>query len=168
MNMKFILLLLSFIASADIQHKSFEIEFYKRIQSLYKTQKWDEFFGSTLYARVKFPLSPLKDKITLLEILALIRHCQFQEVNRLLKASLKHAYKENIKKFEAIEETLKTYSSDIPSKKCHNETFSTKSFKASLKVKRNFWPVSDEILKKDINPYRIRRHVVSLCEKEKI
>lgn len=62
-----------------------------RSRSLYAQERWDEFFGSTTVLRHFFPKSDIQ-ALSLLEALALIRHCQWEMADRILKEPKLSAY----------------------------------------------------------------------------
>lgn len=54
----------------------------------YRDGEWASFFGVTLYARRFFPRAIETEKVRLLEVLALMRHCQWDEAKKVARESL--------------------------------------------------------------------------------
>lgn len=124
----------------------------------YENEDWDEFFGVASYLRNGYPNEVETEKIRLLELLALFRHCQVDLIKESVKESLEHS-KSHRDVLLSINEILKSGSG--------SEVLPLKNGKPkndSLYLGRNAW----KIHQKDLHLYHflnIKRHIHPHCKK---
>jgi hypothetical protein len=83
----FSLIALIMISSSTLAHAemiSFA-QFAEREKSFYRQEKWDHFFGYAAFYRKRLLDKNFDPSLILLEILALIKHCQVEPANRLIQ-----------------------------------------------------------------------------------
>lgn len=124
----------------------------------YKENRWQEFFGLAYYSRKALPPASLEaERIRLMEVLALLRHCQNEQAIEVMKLRSYPEDKALKKHFLVIAELLQ-----IPAMAKGPNDASKKS--KGVFSNANLWPVADLSLEK-IGPYRLRRTVEPKCEK---
>ncbi len=130
-------------------------------KSFYKLERWSEFFGVAYFSRKALPVSRETEKIRLLEILALLRHCQPEQAKEVFTLR-PYSQDQDLKKhFEVIGELLQIPASMSLNIRPEDQTKKGKgAFPAA-----NLWPVSQIPLQK-LEPYKLRRKVKALCEKK--
>ena len=148
----------------NYQDKYF-IEGLTEIQKInYAKGDWERFFGLALYYRNiflssdKISISHFREELLTLEILALIRHCRFNESRKIIEWSLKLAKKIKIKtpkiKKTAYFLQLRNF---IKEKK-------KKQRSRSWTKKLYLWPLSFNQLRLLDNPKNLRVRVKSQCQ----
>ncbi len=121
------------------------------MRSHYKESRWDEFFGLTTYVQETQKDSPEGDRAKLLEVLALMRHCQWNKAWGILKtAAPSH-------QASALKTLLPLYTT-LP------ESAAPQLVRDETELPRR-WPVAKALWLK-LPPERLRRHVEPLCEPE--
>ncbi len=129
----------------------------------YRESRWDHFFGLALYYRRLLLSSPeqakknFRQNLLALEILALIRHCRFEESQKIRDLSLQLAQKTNqdsakIKKTGYFFNLKKLVSDQKPD-------HSTKPLTEQMYL----WPLKRQELKWVKNPKNLRVRVQSRC-----
>lgn len=128
----------------------------------FSTENWPAVFGQTYYARQKQTLMDTDESAAsrILEIGALIRHCQWS----VLEARLSEIEAVKITSPRVLEH-LELVKRLIPIVKAHiPEAFS--SHDSAAESHQNFWPVKDsETLSKLSDPTAVRMKVRDLCVK---
>lgn len=126
----------------------------------YKENRWQEFFGIAYYSRKALPAASLEgERIRLMEVLALLRHCQNDQATEVMKLRPYSQDPALRKHFLVLAELLQ-----IPAT-VKGPSDGSKKMKG-LFPNANLWPVADLSLEK-IGPYRLRRTVEPKCERGK-
>ncbi len=124
----------------------------------YKENRWQEFFGLAYYSRKALPPGSLEaERIRLMEVLALLRHCQNAQAKEVMMLRPYPQDKALKKHFLVLAELLQ-----IPAT-LQGPTDKSKKGKGVFS-NANLWPVADLSLEK-VGPYRLRRTVEPKCER---
>ena len=121
------------------------------MRSHYREGRWDEFFGLTSYVQETQKDSEEGERAKLLEVLALMRHCQWKKATVLLKTAAPSS------RAEALQTLLPLYST-LP------QSEAPKLVRDETELPRR-WPVT-KALWLQLPPERLRRHVEPLCAPE--
>ncbi len=147
---------LAVLEKVESNSKDLPRAFEKAAILFYKNQKWDRFFGTARTARKFLKPSSQLEKIELLEVLALLRHCQWKAAQEKAEEALSRS--------EPLSQDAKTLylllvgdEVTVPQEgvleKNSPEPFSTKRF---------HWPLPTSQLKQ-LKPLTLRKKVTSLC-----
>ena len=125
----------------------------------YIKEDWKRFFGLAFYYRKKLlsshqlSLKNFRQEILALEILALLRHCRFDESSRIAEWSL--ALAKRLKRDSSqIDKTVYFFKLQVGD---------SKKPETALKRQINFWPVTPDRIKWLNNPRRLRAKVKNQC-----
>lgn len=121
------------------------------MRSHYKEGRWDEFFGLTTYVQETQKGTNEGERARLLEVLALMRHCQWAKAWAVLKTAAPGPQASALK-------TLLPLYATLP------ESAAPALVRDETELPRR-WPVSKEVWLK-LAPERLRRHVEPLCVPE--
>ncbi len=126
-------------------------------KQFYQEQAWDSFFGIAQVARVWLPGTEALERIRLLEVLALLRHCRLDLAREVIEEALpsSKAFKKDFESLQVlVEDKAIPLAEDFP-KMVRN---ARESFQG-----RNLWPIRPEDIKK-LNPVGFRKFVEPQCE----
>ncbi len=123
---------------------------------LYEEARWKEFFGATYYLRQVYPNSIEAETSRLLESLALLRHCRWEDTAKVLNEK-KLTVTENAQNQSFLQEVLTVVS------KVGNETLVKKEKSKVLMPASSLWPIASKSMIR-LDSYRIRRDLPSLCK----
>ena len=131
-------------------------------RQLYAQERWSEFFGIATYVRTVYPKSPLTDKIRVLEILALIRHCQWEQGREKVVEAMPLIGTGVKEKFKVLADLLhvapEVAAKDTPKDRAPKPKY--------LFSGATMWPVGTPDVA-TLNPFRLRRKVPSKCDEQK-
>lgn len=129
----------------------------------YIKNNWDRFFGLAIYYRSqlnfahKISFKNYKQELLVLEILALIRHCQFTESKKLIKWSIALA-KKHKQPFFKIKKTI--YFMNLKAL-IKNKKKETKTLKFKNQI--NIWNIKSHQLNLLDNPKHVNMKVIDQC-----
>jgi len=130
-------------------------------KSYYKLERWSEFFGLAYFSRKALPATTETEKIRLLEVLALLRHCQLEQAKEILTLRPNPTDARLKDHFEVIAELL-----HIRDSVNHYSISEDKTSKPKGVFPRaNLWP-ADKLELSKLDPYHLRRKVVGACAKK--
>jgi len=121
---------------------------FERAQVLYRAKQWESFFGVTLFSRKHIANNPYKEKLLLLETLALLRHCQWDKAKDLLRNN--PCSDPNINTLAKLLDINPILGQKEKDPKKQKDT-----------LRRNYWPIP---VKVKVNPSKLRRVIRSACE----
>lgn len=128
----------------------------------YKTSRWSEFFGVAYYSRKALPPSVATDHIRLLEVLALLRHCQSEQAKQVMTFR-PYPTDAALRKHYLVLAELLQIPPELAGKNAQPGDNTAK--KKGLFSDSNMWPVQQLQMEK-LDPHRLRRKVEALCDKK--
>lgn len=84
----------------------YQIAFLEMQKLHYRTKNWDKFFGYATYYRKNLLKVAPNVHLMLLEILALSKHCQYDNAEKIFEAAKPYVTKDYLPQFQAIAEIL--------------------------------------------------------------
>lgn len=134
----------------------------ERGRILYQEKRWPEFFGTAKFSRTLLPFARETEKLACLEILAMLRHCQWDLAKELVMKREDLGGNKRSRIYKLFSELLQI-SPNVP----HDETR-----RGGANRRRDgdlwrpwspfLWPVKGIDVSK-LNPHQLRRNIVSQC-----
>lgn len=125
----------------------------------YREKKWQEFFGIASFGRMQETVDLNLEKLRLLEILALLRHCQFELAKPLVVDAIPRASKKNRDQFLVLADLL-----DVAPTSWETKAAASGKLDGRKKAER-LWPIAKDALK-SLSPFKMRRKIEPLCQIE--
>lgn len=131
-------------------------------KQLYRKQHWSRFFGLASFTRMHYPLSETRDEIQLLEILALLRHCQKDHAVNLVRQGLSESSSAAKPRYEMLASLLEVAATapDEELTKENSQNSDRKVFRS-----KNLWPIPAKSAQ-NLDPWKMARKVEPQCAKE--
>lgn len=121
-------------------------EILSKAKSSYLEAHWDQFFGLASLARLNWKKSNERSELLLLESLAFIRHCQWEQAGRSIAIG---------KADGLLRSDFETAESLLPINPI------TKTESSRLEKTQYWWPIPALYAR---NPFQIRRKIENKCE----
>lgn len=138
---------------------------HEAMKVLYGQQRWTQFFGLASFAREHYPISDMRDEMQLLEILALLRHCQKDPAVDLVRRGLTESLPASRSRYETLASLLEV-APVSPDEAPPENTKPLEAEKAAEKQVfkgRNVWRIPVKSVQK-LNPWKMQRKVEPKCE----
>ncbi len=126
----------------------------------YLKERWAPFFGLSTYFRTRYPNRVETENVRLLEILALLRHCQWNSARRILeegKGGKTTQWQEASSHIAELLELVPRLSHEIPPE-------DSGSKRDGIFSSRKLWPIRTQNVS-GLDPHKLRRHVEAKCDK---
>jgi hypothetical protein len=127
----------------------------------YRQQQWPSFFGLASFARQHFLHSSALDEIRLLEILALLRHCQNEAAIEQVRLGLGQSTPGARKSFEMLASLLEV-APTAPDEEKIAQTADRAAGDSFFRGK-HLWPVPVAAAH-NLDPWKLKRKVETRCE----
>lgn len=141
---------------------SFPWAIHEAAKVAYRAERWSEFFALSYYARATFAPGPLREELTLLETLGLLRHCQFQRAAAVFAQidakQIPASYHVPMKNVASWLELFQAATIESPAKDATSRP-------SAVFQDRPYWRVRfDREQMKRVDPWRMRREITPACQ----